>query len=243
MISSADLRHRARSPLLDLVRLTPVMRRGAGAGPVSVEVVASAEDTPFLAAVTGFSALSICPLSPVVTRSVAQGCGPAELAGVLDVAGSARVLLVSVPLVDGTTRENRVLHEVLDEAAVRGVPVVAAAGAASSVLTRHPWVLPVLSCTASGRVSWFVDLDPDVEPRGLLAPGEDVPGPHGAATGNGIAAAVVAGAAALLWSLFPKACGGQVRSALLIGATHPRRFGPPLLDAERAHEFLSRHAG
>ncbi|MGQ0837291.1 hypothetical protein [Actinokineospora sp.] len=223
-----------RSPLLDLVRLTPVLRRGPGAGAVPMDLVATGPDAAVLASVLGPESLAICPLCPV--RSVAPGELAATLGGLLD--GSARVVIVGASTVSGTVHEGRLLDQTLDRAAELGVPVVAAAGPHPTTLTRHAWVVPVSSCTASGRVSWFVDLDH--EPRGLLAPGEEVPGPHGPASGNGVAATVVAGAAALLWSLFPAATGGQVRSALLIGATHPRRWGPPLLDAERAYEFLAR---
>ncbi|MBM7774599.1 subtilisin family serine protease [Actinokineospora baliensis] len=128
------------------------------------------------------------------------------------------------------------LGAALDDMAGRGVLVVAAG---DTRVADHPWSIPVLSCTPSGRPSWFVDADP--EARGLFAPGEEVPGPQGATTGNGVAAAVVAATAALLWTMFPCATAAQLRSALLIGTT-TRRGGPPLLDAERAHEQLAHYA-
>ncbi|WP_156892884.1 hypothetical protein [Actinokineospora enzanensis] len=225
---------RVRSPLLDLVRLTPVLRHGVGT--LAVEVLATAADTPHLTGVIGFSGLSICPLSPVLTRPLGVGCPPDELADVLR-AVTARIALVSLTLGAGPADR---LRAALDDAAARDVLVIAAGG---NRALRHPWVVPVLSCTPAGRPSWFVDLDQAAESRGLLAPGEDVPGPSGTTSGNGVAAAVVAGTAALLWSLFPTARAADVRSALMIGATSTRRLCPPLLDAQRAHEHLAHHAG
>ncbi|GLZ37191.1 hypothetical protein [Actinokineospora sp. NBRC 105648] len=239
MISRSVPHTRVRSPLLDLVRLTRVVRRPT-TGTEPVEVFATATDAPHLAAVGGSAALGICPDSPVRTRPLAPGSPPEDLAAALR-ARTARITLVSLPLGPGTEHRTRLLHEELDRASEHGTLVIAS-GATPGPVAAHPWVLPVLSCAASGRASWFVDQEPGAEPRGVFAPGEDVPGPLGPATGNGVAAAVVACTAALLWSLFPTARAAQLRSALLIGATNPRRSGPPLLDAERAHEFLARYA-
>jgi hypothetical protein len=228
-----------RSPLLDLVRLTSSRRRGAGSPAVAMGLVSTKDDAAVLAGVLGDDSLSICPLCPVLPHVCADGGStPGDLAALIDdlLDGPARVIAVGTTILDSAGE--RSLIETLDRAAERGVLVTAAAQATPTAVTRHPWVLPVFSCAASGRASWFVDIDDD--PRGLLAPGENVPHPGGLASGNSVAAAVVAGTAALLLSLFPQATGHQVRSALSIGAIHPRRIGPPLLDAERAFEFLSR---
>ncbi|MCP2303251.1 hypothetical protein [Actinokineospora globicatena] len=221
---------RVRSPLVDLVRLTRVVRWGSGAE--AVEVIATEADTPFLSGVGGRDGLAINPLSPVLTRAVGQSRPPGELAGVLR-AVTARIALVSLAVGEG---DEHPLHAALDDTATRDILVVTAGDTA---VADHPWSIPVLSCTPSGRPSWFVDPDPDA--RGLLAPGEEVPGPQGPTTGNGVAAAVVAATAALLWTMFPAATASQVRSALLIGASH-RPSGPPLLDAERAYEQLAHYA-
>ncbi|WP_436498108.1 S8 family serine peptidase [Actinokineospora sp. HUAS TT18] len=220
-----------RAPQLDLVRLTSVRRRGAGSADVAVGLVATEDDITALAGVLAADPLSLCPLCPVLPRTLGDDL-VAPLADLLD--GPTRVIVVGSA---GPEEEVPGLDETLDRAAEAGVLVVAPGGPLTA-LTCHPWVLPVVSCAPSGRVSWFVDLEED--PRGLLAPGEDLPGPTGPATGNGVAAALVAGAAALLWSLHPDATGHRIRAALSIGAVHARRSGPPLLDAERAHEFLAR---
>ncbi|RLK58642.1 hypothetical protein [Actinokineospora cianjurensis] len=226
----SEVRGRVRSPLLDLVRLTRVVRWGSGAEPV--EVIATEADTPFLSGVGGEGGLAINPMSPVVTRAVGQARPPEELAEVLR-AVTARIALVSLAVGEG---DEHPLRAALDDTATRDILVVTAGDTA---VADHPWTIPVLSCTSSGRPSWFVDPDPDA--RGLFAPGEEVPGPQGPTTGNGVAAAVVAATAALLWSMFPTATAPQVRSALLIGTSH-RPSGPPLLDAERAHEQLAHYA-
>ncbi|WP_146108063.1 hypothetical protein V5P93_003393 [Actinokineospora auranticolor] len=234
VVSGHLLRGGSRSPLLDLVRLTRVLR-GAGECEEPVEVIATPADTPYLCGVAGAAGLRICPLSPMRAHPLGQGRPPAELASALR-AVTARVVLVSLTLGGGPVDG---LRAALDDAA--DLLVVAASGPPSP-LTAHPDVLPVRSCTPSGRPSWFVDLDEDDDPRGLLAPGEDVPGPRGPATGNGVAAAVVAATAALLWSRFPTADARTVRAALRIGTTPTRRIGPPVLDAERSLEFLRQYA-
>ncbi|SDI15564.1 hypothetical protein SAMN05192558_101383 [Actinokineospora alba] len=231
-------RRRVRSPLLDLVRLPPVRRHGAGSPDIAIGLVSGDNDITALACVLTGDALSVSPLCPILPRSCPDaGVTPGELSVILGelLDGPANVIAIGTGLLDGGVHERRVLAETLDRAAERGV-LIFAAGGPHTDLTTHSWVLPVSSCAPSGRVSWFVDLED--EPRGLLAPGEDLPGPTGPASGNGVAATLVAGTAALLLSLHPLAGGHRVRSALSIGATNPRRSGPPLLDVTRAHEHL-----
>ncbi|MGX7828260.1 hypothetical protein ACTG9Q_24525 [Actinokineospora sp. 24-640] len=196
-----------------------------------------------MAAVLSAEPLAVCPLSPVVVRPVGvAGATPGGLAVAVAglVAEGVRIVLVGTPVTDGSERERRALVAAVDGAAAAGVPVVVPAAAGPVALTGHPWVIPVASCSLSGRLSWFVEFE-DAQ-RGLLAPGQDVPGPWGPASGNGVAAALVAGAGALVWGMFPEAVGAQVRSALLIGSSHAHRSGPPLLDVQRAVEFLERLA-
>ncbi|MFC5288410.1 hypothetical protein ACFPM7_15215 [Actinokineospora guangxiensis] len=206
-------------------------------------MVAEPGEAGVLAAVLSAEPLALCPLSPVVVQPTGvAGASPGGLAVAVAalVADGARVVLVGTPIGDGHERERRDLVAVLDAAAAAGVIVVAAAGAGPVELLGHSWVVPVASCSGSGRLSWFVEFE-DAQ-RGLLAPGEGVPGPMGVVSGNGVAAAVVAGAGALAWGMFPEATGAQVRSALLIGSVHVHRSGPPLLDVARAVEFLERLA-
>ncbi|WP_146241228.1 hypothetical protein [Actinokineospora spheciospongiae] len=252
---------RPGSPLLDLVRLTRVLRLGEGSASVGVGVVAAAEEVPVLTGAVGRDGLAVGVRCPWRSRVVpARGCPPGELAVALRevLRGPSRVLVVASSARVGPRSHRVALTAALDAAAGRGVPVFAAAGTTRCAVTAHPWVVPVYSCSVTGRPSWFVEWaedseepvegfeedpvggDPEAAPRGLLAPGQEVPGPHGRATGNGVAAAVVAATAALLWSLAPSVPGSVLRSALLVGATTPRRWAPPLLDAQRAWEFVTR---
>ncbi|WP_026421116.1 hypothetical protein [Actinokineospora inagensis] len=194
-----------------------------------IELVSTPADAPYLTGVGGQGGLAIAPLSPMTTKALGHGRPPGELAEVLR-GVEARIALVSLAVGEG---DEEPLRAALDDVEARDVLVITTG---DSVVAEHPWTVPVLSCTSSGRPSWFVEHDPDA--RGVLAPGEDVPGPRGNTTGNGVAAAVVANTASLLWSLFPTATAAQLRAALLIGAT-TRRAGPPLMDAERAHEHLA----
>ncbi len=232
----------SRSPWVDLVRLTRLIRRCGGSQPVSVGLAASFADAPVLAGVSGSAGLGIVPESPVRVWGVGRGVGDVASAVRSMVAAEVGVVLVSA-VARSAPRSHRVaVGAALDEAAAAGVPVVAAAGVSLCEVTEHPWVVPVFSCSVVGRPSWFAEWeDEDEVPRGVLAPGEEVPGPLGAASGNGVAAAVVAGAVALLRTLEPGAPGGLVRSGVVVGAVEsPYRAAPPLLDAERAWEFVRR---
>jgi len=218
--------------------------------------VAAEEEKKVLAGAVGPRGLAVGVRCPWRARVVpARGCPPGELAVALRevLRGPSRVLVVASSARVGPRSHRVALTAALDAAAGRGIPVFAAAGTTRCAVTAHPWVVPVYSCSVTGRPSWFVEWaedcdepvegfeeDPEAAPRGLLAPGQEVPGPHGRATGNGVAAAVVAATAALLWSLAPSVPGSVLRSALLVGATNPHRWAPPLLDAQRAWEFVTR---
>jgi len=81
--------------------------------------------------------------------------------------------------------------------------------------------------------------------RGLGAPGEGVTSLYSEGelrtwVGTSLAAAFVSGTIALLWSQFPSATAGQIKSA--ITSAHGQRrtsIVPPLLDAWGAHQRLA----
>ena len=56
--------------------------------------------------------------------------------------------------------------------------MVAAAGnqgtVGSSVITRHPWVIPVIACDLQGRPTTESNLGSSIGRRGLAAPGENI---------------------------------------------------------------------
>jgi subtilisin family serine protease len=177
---------------------------------------------------------------------------PEELATAIAecIDAGARVMNLSVALSQPSSRGERDLEEALDYATQRGVIAVAAAGnqgtIGSSVITRHPWVIPVAACDLQGRPISYSNLGSSIGRRGLSAPGENVTslGAHGTPltlSGTSVAAPFVTGSIALLWSSFPTATATQVRFAVTQAyATRRTSVVPPLLDAWAAHQAMVR---
>jgi subtilisin family serine protease len=206
-----------------------------------------------LAARRGTAAPAICPgctflLRPIFGTSRTHAiptATPAELAAAICecIEGGARILNVSATLTTARGDERSVLAHALDLAVRRGVLVVVAAGnqatVASSILTRHRWVLPVVACSASGQPVASATLSRSIGTRGLCAPATDVVSlrPDGGGRrlgGSSTAAPLVTGAAALIWSLCPQARATEIRTALM-GEGRRRSVVPPLLDGWRAY--------
>src|SRR5262249_52267882 len=136
----------------------------------------------------------------------------------------------------------------LDYASKRHVMIVAAAGnqgvMASSMITRHPWVIPITACDLKGRPIGHSNLGASIGRRGLSAPGEAITslgtdGQPFTSSGTSAAAPFVTGALALLWSEFPGATATAIKLAVT-QASAPRRVTvvPPLLDAWAAYQSL-----
>lgn len=219
-----------------------------------------------LAGRRGTVAPAICPgctllLRPILgVRRLGSGGMPGatqhELATAMleCIEGGARILNVSAALTELSAHGERgQLAQVLDLAASRGVVVVVAAGnqgvLTGSGLTRHPWALPVIACARSGRPLESATLGGSIGRRGLGAPGEQVTSlaPGGGSQefgGSSAAAPFVTGAAALIWSRFPRVSGAEIRFVLTSGAGRRRRgVVPPLLDAWEAYQTLAARAG
>lgn len=212
-----------------------------------------------LSARRGTSAPGLCPGCTLVVRplfSEADGHPRLPVATAGDLAealvecmeAGARILNLSASLVQTSASDERDLRAVLDHARQRGVIVVAAAGnqasVSGSVITRHPWVVPVVGYTRSGRPMPQSNLGAAIGRYGLGGPGEGVTSlrPAGqpiTSAGTSVAAPFVAGAFALLMSAFPGATGAQVRWASAWSATSRRRtVVPPLLDGWAAYQVL-----
>ncbi|HJZ75195.1 MAG TPA: S8 family serine peptidase [Vicinamibacterales bacterium] len=160
----------------------------------------------------------------------------------------ARVINMSVAPAHPSISGERSLEEALDRAIRRGVIIVAAAGnqgvVGSSVISRHPWVIPVVACDLQGIPLSYSNLGGSIGRRGLAAPGDAITslspqGPPLTLGGTSVAAPFVTGAVALLWSLFPAATAAQIRLAVS-GVAARRRLAvvPPLLDGAAAYQEL-----
>lgn len=233
-----------------------------------------------LAARRTSSAPAICPNCTLLIRPIFSettfgrehmpSATPQELAtAIFDCINSgARVLNLSLALARPSTRGEQVLDEAFNQALKQGVLIVAAAGnqgtLGGSVITRHPWVIPVVACDLRGRPINESNLGGSIGMRGLSAPGENITslGSGGQAitlSGTSMAVPFVTGAIALLWSEFPDATVAQIKLAIMRqpqtfrqgsfmqgGFLSTRSYGPrrasivpPLLDAEAAYQMLS----
>ncbi|MFJ3791411.1 S8 family serine peptidase [Kitasatospora sp. NPDC090091] len=221
----------------------------------------------------GTPAPGICPACTLLVRPVFADGAPPEAGGAGRVRGAddnggpwataeelaraivdcvragAGLLNISAALVGLAPAGERYLREALDFARDREVVVFVAAGnrglVGGSMLTRHPWAVPVVAYGRDAVPLPSCDLAASMGRRGLGAPGQDIDGitPGGGGTrssGTSAATPLVTGAAALVWSCVPQARGAAVRSALLQAVAWPRRgVAPPLLDAWRAYALLS----
>lgn len=207
----------------------------------------------------GSDAPAICPGCVLLARPIfldaATGADdpraePEDLAQALTdcTEAGARVVNVSAALARPSISDERGLTQALDYAARRDVIVVVAAGnqatLAGTALTRHPWVIPVVSYDERARPLDHSTIGRSVGRSGLGAPGAGITslGAHGrpvTASGTSVAAPFVTGAVALLCGEFPDASGREIKTALLAARTRRRTtVVPPLMDAWRAYQVL-----
>jgi subtilisin family serine protease len=213
-----------------------------------------------LSATRGSPAPAICPGCTLLIRPIFSESTPAssdmpsakpeELAeAILDcVRAGTHVLNVSAAIAQPSSKTEPALEEALNEAAKRGVIVVAAAGnqgtLGSTAITGHPWVIPVAAYDFASRPLGQSNLGSSIGKRGLGAPGDRITslgtdGKPFTSGGTSAAAPFVTGAIALLWSEFPDVSAGAMK--LAVTGTHAGRrtsVVPPLLDAWGAHQTL-----
>jgi subtilisin family serine protease len=203
---------------------------------------------------------AICPGCSLLVRPIFRetnsGNGqmpsatPQQLASAIveTVDAGARILNLSASLVQPSAKGEGELQSALDYAAQRAAIVVAAAGnqgaVGSSVITRHPWVIPVAACDRQGRPLSQSNLGNSIGTRGLLGPGDNITslGSEGGLVtlgGTSVAAPFVTGTVALLWSEFQVAPAAELLMAVR-GTRRPSRTAivPPLLDGWSAHQFM-----
>jgi subtilisin family serine protease len=219
-----------------------------------------------LSARRGSTAPAICPVCSLLLRpifseaagldNVVPSASPQDLAeAIIDtVDAGARIINLSSALAQHSPKGENKLEEALNYAAHHGAIIVAAAGnqgtVGSSAITRHPWVIPVVSCDGKGLPTGESNLGDSIGRRGLRAPGQNITslGTNGKPlTFNGTSAAApfVTGTIALLWSEFPAADAAEVSLAITRCGRQPRNtLVPPLLDALAAYRAAaSTHNG
>jgi subtilisin family serine protease len=176
---------------------------------------------------------------------------PEELAAAIIecVLSGAHVINVSVALRNLTAAAETAIEQALDLAAHRGVLVMSAAGnegtLAGSVLSRHPWVVPVVACDLLSRPIAQADVGASISRTGLMAPGKDitrlgVDGSPLTLSGSSAAVPFVSGTAALLLSIFSHASPAALKFALTNATVRGRGLAPGLLDATAAAGMLAR---
>jgi subtilisin family serine protease len=216
-----------------------------------------------LLAKRGSPAPAICPgctllaypiFADVPDNQEMPSATPEALAGAIlkCIESGARIINLSLAITQSFGKGDRKLGDALDHAARRGVIVVAAAGNQGSVggtiITRHPWVVPVAACDAQGRPTRESNLGHSMGLRGLRAPGEAISslGANGQPVtlgGTSVAAPFVTGAVALLWSEFATATAAEVKAAVTRAIAGRRTtVTPPLLDAWAAYRLMNSHA-
>jgi subtilisin family serine protease len=207
----------------------------------------------------GSIAPAICPgctlfvrpifLEPPHTNTDMPSASPEELADAIVecVGAGARILNLSVALAAPSPNKESKLEQALSYAGVRGAIIVAAAGnqgtVGSSAITRHPWVLPVVACSAQGHPMALSNLGRTIARRGLMAPGDGITslgadGTPMTSGGTSAAAPFVTGTIALLLSIFPEASATQAKLAITRVDIRRGTIVPPLLDAGVAYQLM-----
>lgn len=219
---------------------------------------------PFVAGILSAKRTSpapaICPactllLRPIFAESTSgreqmPSATPQELAAAMIecIGAGARVINLSLALVQRSVKGEDALKAALDHALRQNVIVVAAAGnqgtVGSSAITRHQWVIPVTACDLRGRPMNGSNLGSSIGRRGLSAPGDNITslGAEGQPItlgGTSVSVPFVTGTVALLWSAFPSATAAQIKLAVTQARVgRVASVVPPLLDAEAAYQIL-----
>ncbi|MDP4182472.1 MAG: S8 family serine peptidase [Bacillota bacterium] len=203
----------------------------------------------------------ICPQCPLIVRPVFPEETVAgkytnsnfeELTKAVNdiINAGAKIINLSLGIAKANNYEFPALKAVLDFAYKKGVLVFAAAGNHGNIgvipLISHPWIIPVTACDINGIPYKKNNLGITIGKRGIMAPGVDISSaiPEdklSKMSGTSVAVPFVAGTAALLWSLYPKASAYDIHKAIL-KPDYPRKsIIPPLLDGMGSYISLKQN--
>lgn len=196
--------------------------------------------------------LLVCPIfaEALSDNNIIPSATPEELSEAIfaTIDAGARVINLSAALIQPSAKGEKDLTEALDYAMRQGVIVITAAGnqgtIGGTVITSHPWVIPVVACNHTGLPLDYSNLGASIGIHGLGAPGENITSLGTddkplTFSGTSAAAPFVTGAIALLWSEFPDAPAGELK--LAVTQTHvPRRktIAPPMMDARATYQVM-----
>jgi subtilisin family serine protease len=172
------------------IREIPGKRRGTCARSDSIACMHGTFVVGILSARPGSTAPAICPACTLILRpiffeeagldNVIPSAEPQDLAeAIIDtVDAGARIINLSSSIAQPSPKGEHRLEEALNYAAHHGAIIVAAAGnqgtVGSSAITRHPWVIPVVSCDGKGLPTSESNLGDSIGRRGLKAPGQNI---------------------------------------------------------------------
>ena len=174
----------------DLTRANIREVPGEFAGACTLSSSAACRHGTFVAGILlakrGSAAPAICPDCTLLVRPIFQetisangqmpSATPQQLASAITdtVDAGARILNLSASLIQPTAKGESELQSALDYAAKHQVIIVGAGGnqgvVGSSVITRHPWVVPVAGCDLQCQPQSQSNLGSSIGRRRLLAP-------------------------------------------------------------------------
>jgi subtilisin family serine protease len=158
-----------------------------------------------------------------------------------------QVINLSLAVSNPSSRGKLEIESALDYAARQGSIVVAAAGnqglVGSSVITGHPWTIPVIACNLQGIPLRISNLGSSIGRNGFCAPGDNITSLGTSddgftITGTSAAVPFIAAAIALLCSALPLMSAETIKYSIL-RMDHRRSIVPPLMNVWNAYKYLN----
>lgn len=211
-----------------------------------------------LAGTQGSGAPGICPVCPLLIRSVFNESNTSgipvtstlkELSKAIleTIDAGAKIINLSLGTITPQLSDYPPLYQTLDYAFQKHVLIFAASGNQGRIgvipLTNHPWIIPVAACDITGHPYSKNNLGITIGKKGILAPGVNITStiPLDKLTtmsGTSVAVPFASATAALLWSIYPDATARDIHKVILL-PTHPRKsIIPPLIDGEESYRLL-----